>query len=126
LAGNAAHQVLSVNSLDDFAAFHARLLAERAPEAAKARVLMVDGAWTAAMDELLEIIMRDKAWGEAAPRKTLVAILELLTPPKPKNTGADAGKAAGGIELLGKTVVEQDPQAQMVASYRRKLSMALN
>jgi len=38
---------------------------------------MVDGAWTAAMDELLEIIMRDKAWGEAAPRKTLVAILEL-------------------------------------------------
>jgi putative thioredoxin len=93
---------------------------------AKARVLMVDGAWTAAMDELLEIIMRDKAWGDGAPRKTMVAILELLTPPKPKNTGADAGKAAGGIELLGKTVVEQDPQAQMVASYRRKLSMALN
>jgi putative thioredoxin len=56
----------------------------------------------------------------------MVAILELLTPPKPKNTVADAGKAAGGIELLGKTVVEQDPQAQMVASYRRKLSMALN
>jgi putative thioredoxin len=93
---------------------------------AKARVLMVDGAWTAAMDELLEIIMRDKAWGDGAPRKTMVAILELLTPPKPKNTGADAGKAAGGIELLGKTVVEQDPQAQMVTSYRRKLSMALN
>jgi putative thioredoxin len=87
---------------------------------------MVDGAWTVAMDELLEIIMRDKAWGDGAPRKTMVAILELLTPPKPKNTGADSGKAAGGIELLGKTVVEQDPQAQMVASYRRKLSMALN
>ncbi len=93
---------------------------------AKARVLIVDGAWTSAMDELLEIIMRDKAWGDGAPRKSMVAILELLTPPKPKNTGADAGKAAGGIELLGKTVVVQDPQAQMVASYRRKLSMALN
>ena len=51
---------------------------------AKARVIMVDGAWTAAMDELLEIIMRDKKWGEDAPRKTFVALLELLTPPKSK------------------------------------------
>ena len=41
LAGDAAEHVLSVNSLDDFAAFHARLLAERAPEAAKARVLIM-------------------------------------------------------------------------------------
>ncbi len=41
LAGDAAEQVLSVNSLDDFAAFHARLLAERGPEAAKARVLIM-------------------------------------------------------------------------------------
>ena len=41
LAGDAAEQVLSVNSLDDFAAFHARLLAERAPDAAKARVLIM-------------------------------------------------------------------------------------
>ncbi|MEY4266107.1 MAG: hypothetical protein RIS90_642 [Pseudomonadota bacterium] len=41
LAGDAADRVLSVNSLDDFAAFHARLLTERAPEAAKARVLIM-------------------------------------------------------------------------------------
>jgi rubredoxin-NAD+ reductase len=41
LAGDAAEHVLSVNSLDDFAAFHARLLAVRAPEAAKARVLIM-------------------------------------------------------------------------------------
>ena len=45
---------------------------------------MAHGEWTAAMDELLEIIMRDKKWNEEAPRKTFVAILELLTPPKPK------------------------------------------
>lgn len=93
---------------------------------AKARVLMVGGQWTAAMDELLEIILRDKAWNDALPRKTYVAILELLTPPKPKAGALEAGKTAGGIEIAGKAVAELDPQAQLVASYRRKLSMALN
>ena len=93
---------------------------------AKARVLMVEGQWTVAMDELLEIIMRDKTWGDAVPRKTFVAILELLTPPKPKGAVQDTGKTAGGIEIAGKVVAETDPQAQMVATYRRKLSMALN
>ena len=93
---------------------------------AKARVLMVEGQWTVAMDELLEIIMRDKAWGDAVPRKTFGAILELLTPPKPKGAAQDTGKTAGGIEIAGKVVAETDPQAQMVATYRRKLSMALN
>ena len=93
---------------------------------AKARVLLVGGQSTAAMDELLEIIMRDKAWGDAVPRKTYVAILELLTPPPPKAGPADPSKTAGGIEVLGKVVTDQDPQAQLVSSYRRKLSMALN
>ena len=65
---------------------------------AKARVFMVGGDWTGAMDELLEIIMRDKAWGDAVPRKTFVAILELLSPPKPKIDPATVGKSAGGIE----------------------------
>ena len=55
---------------------------------AKARLLMVSGSWTAAMDELLEIVMRDKAWNNAVPRKTFVAILELLTPPRPKTDPA--------------------------------------
>ena len=93
---------------------------------AKARVFMVGGDWTGAMDELLEIILRDKAWGDAVPRKTYVAILELLSPPKPKIDPATVGKTAGGIEIAGKAVAELDPQAQLVATYRRKLSMALN
>lgn len=93
---------------------------------AKARVLMVAGDWTAAMDELLEIVMRDKTWGDAIARKTFVAILELLTPPKPKLDPATIGKSAGGIELAGKAAVQEDPQAQLVSAYRRKLSMALN
>jgi putative thioredoxin len=93
---------------------------------AKSRLLIAHGDWTGAMDELLEIIMRDKKWDDEAPRKTFVAILELLTPPKPK-AGADAtGKSAGGIELMGKSTVQEDPQTALVSAYRRKLSMALN
>ena len=93
---------------------------------AKARVLMVMGHWVMAMDELLEIIMRDKAWNDAQPRKTYVAILELLTPPQPKPDPSAVGKTAGGIELTGKSATEQDPQIQLISMYRRKLSMALN
>jgi putative thioredoxin len=94
---------------------------------AKARVLMAANAWEAALDELLEIIMRDKKWDDEAPRKTFIAILELLTPPKPKAPAQDvSGKSAGGIELAGHAVVEQDAQAALVSAYRRKLSMALN
>ncbi|MCA3237379.1 MAG: thioredoxin [Curvibacter sp.] len=94
---------------------------------AKARVLMSANAWEAALDELLEIIMRDKKWDEEAPRKTFIAILELLTPPKPKAPAQEiSGKSEGGIELAGPTTVQQDEQAALVSSYRRKLSMALN
>jgi putative thioredoxin len=93
---------------------------------AKAQLLMSQGAWVAAMDELLEIIMRDKTWNEQTPRKTFVAILELLTPPKPKQAQDASGKTAAGIEILGKVVVEEDPQLALVSAYRRKLSMMLN
>ena len=93
---------------------------------AKARLLLAAGEWPPAMDELLEIIMRDKTWQEQAPRKTYVAILELMTPPKPKASEDASGKTAGGIELAGATRAQQDPLAELVSQYRRKLSMALN
>ena len=93
---------------------------------AKSRVLMAQGDYTAAMDELLEIIMRDKKWDEEAPRKTFIAILELLTPPKPKVSADATGKTASGIEIAGKSAVQEDPQAAMVSAYRRRLSMMLN
>ena len=93
---------------------------------AKGRILMAQGEWTAAMDELLEIIMRDKKWSDEAPRKVFIAILELLTPPKPKVSADTGNKTAGGIEISGKSVTEQDPQALLVATYRRRLSMVLN
>jgi putative thioredoxin len=93
---------------------------------AKARVLLASDDWTGAMDELLEIIMRDKKWNDEAPRKTMVGLLELMTPVAPKGGTDHTGKSAGGIELMGKSAVQEDPQAAMVSSYRRKLSMMLN
>jgi putative thioredoxin len=77
--------------------------------------------FTEAMDELLEIIMRDKAWNGEAARKTYVAILELLTKPAPKPQPGTEAK--GVLELAGKAVVPaSDP---LLDQYRRKLSMAL-
>jgi len=94
---------------------------------AKSRLLIGLGQWTEAMEELLEIIMRDKKWADEAPRKTYVALLELLSPAKPKaDPAAAAGKSAGGIEIAAQAAPRQDPQAELVARYRRKLSMALN
>lgn len=88
-----------------------------------AQCLMASGNPVAAMDELLEIVMRDRKWNDEAARKLYVAILELLAPPKPK-AGAEAAKA-GVIEVKGAKPV-LDPQAELVLSYRRKLSSALN
>jgi putative thioredoxin len=77
--------------------------------------------FTQAMDELLEIVMRDKSWNSELARKTYVAILELLTKAAPKSVAAEAKK--GTLEVTGKSVVASaDP---LVDQYRRKLSMAL-
>jgi len=87
---------------------------------ALAQGLFASQQFTAAMDELLEIIMRDKAWNGELARKTYVAILELLSKPVPK---AQAAEAKGTLELAGKAVVPaSDP---LIDQYRRKLSMAL-
>jgi len=93
---------------------------------AKSRVLIASGLMEEAMEELLEIIMRDKAWNNDVARKTYVAILELMTPPKPKADAAEVGKSKGGIELMGKSAMQEDPQMELLSRYRRKLSMALN
>jgi len=93
---------------------------------AKARLLIAAGQMEQAMEELLEIIMRDKTWNNEAARKTFVSILELMTPPKNKADDAAHGKTAGGIELTGKAALQEDPQAELISRYRRKLSMALN
>jgi putative thioredoxin len=71
----------------------------------RARLLMAQQQWTDAMDELLEILMRDKAWNEDLARKTYIAILDIIDPPKPK-------VAEGQVP----------PEDPTVATYRRRLS----
>jgi putative thioredoxin len=113
-------------SIDQFDALIAQNKRDFDTRFAKARVLISAGLMEAAMDELLEIIMRDKTWNDQAARKTYVALLELMTPPPVKADPAAHGKSAGGIELTSNSTVQTDPQAELVSRYRRKLSMALN
>jgi putative thioredoxin len=79
--------------------------------------------FTQAMDELLEIIMRDKEWNDQLARKTYVAILELMNKPAPAKAEA-AAAPKGTLEVAGRmtTTAPSDP---VVDQYRRKLSMAL-
>ena len=87
----------------------------------RALVLLAVQDFTAAMDELLEILMRDKGWADESARKTYVSILELMSKPVPKAEATQASK--GALELTGKAaVVAGDP---VIDQYRRKLSMAL-
>ncbi len=83
--------------------------------------------FTQAMDELLEIILRDKAWRTDLARKTYVAILELMTKPVPKPGAKDSKEAKeaakGTVALTGRSAeAGSDP---VIDQYRRKLSMAL-
>ncbi len=87
-----------------------------------AQGLMAQGQFTEAMDALLEIVMRDKAWRDELARKTYVAILELMSKPAPK-AAAGAEKAKGALELTGHAAVA--PSDPLIDQYRRKLSMAL-
>ena len=72
---------------------------------ALASLRVAQGRYTDGMDELLEILMRDKSWQDEAARKGFVAILQVITPPTPK---VEDGK-----------VPPEDPT---VVKYRRRLS----
>lgn len=74
----------------------------------KARWLMAQNRWTDALDELLDILMRDKSWSEDLARKTYIAILDIMEAPQPK-------VADGQIP----------PQDPAVATYRRRLSSVI-
>lgn len=88
--------------------FHSKIAANKRDFEARfglARLRMAQQRWTDAMDELLEILMRDKAWSTDLARKTYVAILDIIEPPKPK-------VAEGQIP----------PEDPTVVTYRRRLS----
>jgi putative thioredoxin len=71
----------------------------------KTQLLIAQQRWTEAMDELLEILMRDKTWNEDQARKTFIAILDIIEP-------APVKVADGQIPPVDATV----------ATYRRRLS----
>ncbi len=99
---------IGANPEGAIAEFDAKIAANRRDFEARfgrARWLMAHQRWTEAMDELLEILMRDKGWNDEAAHKTYVSILEIIEPPKPK-------VAEGQIP----------PEDPLVASYRRRLS----
>lgn len=93
---------------------------------ALAQLFFAAGEFTQAMDELLEIIMRDKAWQDELARKTYIAILEVMSKPAPKPVAGKPGAPADAkpkLELTGKMeTAHSDP---VIEQYRRKLSMAL-
>lgn len=72
---------------------------------ARAQVLMAEQRWTDAMDELLDILMRDKSWSDDRARKTYIAILDIIEPPK--------------VKVADGQIPPADPT---VATYRRRLS----
>ena len=75
---------------------------------AKARWLMAAQRWTDALDELLEILMRDKSWNEDAARKTYIAVLDIMEPLK--------------LKVADGHIAPDDPT---VASYRRRFSSVI-
>jgi putative thioredoxin len=105
----ALHEAIAANKRDFEAHFE---LAQRC---------WAQGELTQAMDALLDILMRDKAWQHDLARKTYVAILELMTKPAPKQSADGASK--GTLELTGKAAMT--PSDPVLDQYRRRLSMAL-
>ncbi len=75
---------------------------------ATAQIHMAQQHWTAAMDELLDILMRDKSWSEDKARKTYIAILEIIEPPP--------------VKVADGQIPPVDP---VVATYRRRLSSVI-
>ena len=70
-----------------------------------AQHLMAQQQWTQAMDELLEILMRDKAWNDDQARKSFIAVLDIIDKPK--------------LKVADGQIPPDDP---VVATYRRRLS----
>lgn len=95
----------------DLAALEAAISANKrdfAARFARAQALLGQHRFTDAMDELLEILMRDKNWEEDKARKTYIAILDIMEPPQ-------MPVAEGQIP----------PEDSVVASYRRRLSSVI-
>ena len=86
-----------------------------------AQIHMAGKQFTLAMDELLEIVMRDKTWNGELARKTYVAALEIMK--KPTAAKAEIIAPKGALEIAGGGAPKSGDS--VVDAYRRKLSMVL-
>ncbi len=100
-----AAQAISKSAMADFDAKIATNKRDFEARFGRTQLLMAHSRWTEAMDELLDILMRDKTWADDTARKTYVAILEIITPPV--------------VKVADGQIPPQDPT---VATYRRRLS----
>lgn len=100
-----AYQTGATAGLDEKIALNKRDFDSRF---AKAQTLMAAQNWVGAMDELLEILMRDKSWADDLARKTFIAILDIIEPPK--------------VQVADGQIPPVDPT---LATYRRRLSSVI-
>ncbi len=119
---DAAEKALTARSADDLAAAIAANKRDFEARHELAQTHFAAQRFTQAMDELLEILMRDKAWSDQLARKTYVAILEVMSKPAAA-AKPEAAAAKGTLEVTSK--VNTAPADPVVDQYRRKLSMAL-
>jgi putative thioredoxin len=101
-------QAIDASHGADVASFDAKIAANKRDFDARfgrAQALIAKQRFTDAMDELLEILMRDKAWNDELARKTFIAILDVIEAPK--------------VKVADGQIPPDDP---VVATYRRRLS----
>jgi len=115
---------VSARSADDLAAALATDKRDFGSRFELAQIHLARGDFAAAMDELLEILMRDKTWRDDSARKLYVAALQLLQP-----HGADgprnANSSVAAEPKIIATAAGTTPERSVVDGYRRKLSMIL-
>src|SRR5262249_43889531 len=80
------------------------------------------GQFTQALDELLEILMRDKSWNDELARKVYVGILELMAKP-PAKAGQEISADKPKLEVTGHSAAA--PSDPVLDQYRRRLSMTV-
>lgn len=91
----------------------------------RAQMHLAGGQFTRALDELLEILMRDKQWRAGVARTTFLAVLHLM-----RSFEADASGRAGSPSDRAQGVVASAASPRTASqsasdAYHRRLSMAL-
>ena len=120
---DASEKAATARSHDELAAIIATSKRDFDARFELAQSYFAAGAFTQALDELLEILMRDKSWQDELARKVYVSILELMTKPAPKPAAEKASADKPKLELTGHSAaVGADP---VIDQYRRRLSMTV-